>query len=145
MKTVFSILALSMLAVTASAADIQIKDAWARATPPKGMASAAYMKIENHSNAFDALVSVETKAAKRAEIHHTTMDDSGMMDMSEVDRVALDPKSYVVLEPGGFHVMLMGLTGPLQEGQDIALTLQFEKSGTQTVRVPVKPITYQGK
>jgi len=42
------------------------------------------------------------------------------------------------LQPGGFHVMLMGLTGPLEEGGHFPVTLTFERAGTVTVDVAVQ-------
>ena len=44
------------------------------------------------------------------------------------------------MKPGGAHIMLMGLTGPLKEGDTISVTLDFEKAGDVTVEAKVAPI-----
>ena len=41
------------------------------------------------------------------------------------------------MKPGGYHIMLMGLDAPLKEGDEIELTLTFEKAGDVKVKVPV--------
>jgi copper(I)-binding protein len=41
-------------------------------------------------------------------------------------------------------VMLMGLTHPLQPGQSVPMTLQFEKSGTREVDVAVGKVGATG-
>ena len=46
--------------------------------------------------------------------------------------------NLMVMGPGGYHVMLMGLNGPLVEGRAIEITLVFRDAGTMTVSVPVK-------
>jgi len=38
---------------------------------------------------------------------------------------------------GGHHVMFLGLNRPLQDGDEVQLTLEFEKAGDIAVTVPV--------
>ena len=52
---------------------------------------------------------------------------------------ALHVRVSVVFEPGGRHIMLMGLDTPLRAGQKIQLTLRFEHAGEARVSVPVEP------
>jgi copper(I)-binding protein len=65
--------------------------------------------------------------------------------MSAVDRLPLPAGKTVDLKPGGYHVMLMGLSGPLRAGDTVPLTLTIEdKAGKKTaleVKAPVKPLT----
>jgi periplasmic copper chaperone A len=44
----------------------------------------------------------------------------------------------VVLKPGSYHVMMIGLKKPLTVGEKIPLTLTFEKAGNISVTVPVQ-------
>jgi copper(I)-binding protein len=60
------------------------------------------------------------------------------MTMQEVDRVDLPAGTAVALQPGGYHIMLLGLAEPLTLGETIEVTLQFENAGEQTVEVPVR-------
>lgn len=52
-----------------------------------------------------------------------------MMGMKEVPSIALPAGEEVKLEPGGYHIMLIGLKGPIESGDDYLITLEFEKAG----------------
>ena len=67
----------------------------------------------------------------------TTMNMGGEMEMREVDGIDIVAGEPLVLEPGGYHVMLMELAAPLEVGTSISLTLVFEKAGEVTIDVPV--------
>ena len=43
----------------------------------------------------------------------------------------------VTLQPGGFHLMFMGLNQPLVEGEAVTVTLTFETAGEIDVVLPV--------
>lgn len=68
------------------------------------------------------------------------MDDHGgaMMGMREVEGIDLRAGSAVTLKPGGFHIMLMGLAGPIKEGDTIPVTLTFEQAGEMVVDAPAR-------
>jgi copper(I)-binding protein len=114
---------------------IELKNAWARATPGGAENVAAYLTIE--SPVTDRLVGVSTPVAKKAELHTMSMD-GGVMKMRPIDGIDVSPAHAVTLKPGGTHIMLLGLTHPLQQGQSFTLTLSFEKSGNQDVTVGVE-------
>lgn len=125
-----------------SPANIEIADSWARATVPNQSSSAAYFTISNMGGEADNLQSVSSPAAD-ASIHSTTMDQ-GVMRMRPVNSLRIASHSKVVLEPGGLHVMLMGLKHPLAEGSTIEVDLKFRKSGERKVTVAVRPATATG-
>jgi copper(I)-binding protein len=86
---------------------------------------------------------VSSPVAKVAEIHEMKMD-GGVMTMRAVDKLALPPRKTVDLSPSTYHVMLMGLSQPLKEGDSVPLTLVIEdKTGRHDVRVsaPVRALT----
>ena len=66
------------------------------------------------------------------------MDGGGAMTMQQVESIPLPAGETVRLEPGGYHIMLLELVEPLEEGQTFDLTLEFESSATQTVTVTVQ-------
>ena len=117
-----------------SHADIEIKNVWARATPPGSTMGGAYAVIE--SSREDELISVSTPAAQRAEMHATT-EESGTMRMRPVERVALAPNAPVKFEAGGLHLMLIGLHGPLVAGTRFPLTFEFRSAAPITVEAIV--------
>ena len=56
--------------------------------------------------------------------------DNGVMKMRPVEGgLEIKPGQTVQLDPGGYHVMLMGLKQPLKEGEHFKATLEFEKAG----------------
>jgi copper(I)-binding protein len=123
----------------ASLGDIAVTGAFARAAAAPGGASAAYMTL-NAASSPDRLVSAASPAAARVELHTHTLDAQGVARMMQVQAIEVAPGSPTELKPGGLHVMLMGLTAPLAEGQSIPLTLTFEKAGAVTLDVPVRAV-----
>ena len=67
----------------------------------------------------------------------TTMG-GGMMTMREVERIELPAGETVVLEPGGYHVMLLDLAAPLELGDTVEVTLTFEVAGDVVVTAEVR-------
>ncbi len=114
---------------------VEVKDAWARATPGKAENGAAYLTII--SAVADQLTEVSTPVAKQAEVHTMTME-GGVMKMRPLADVDLPANQPVTLKPGGTHIMLMGLTRPLKPGESFPLTLSFEKAGQREVTVAVE-------
>jgi periplasmic copper chaperone A len=64
--------------------------------------------------------------------------NGGMMQMREVDRIDIPAGGTVLLEPGGFHVMLLELQTPLVPGDTVDVTLTFELAGERTVTAEVR-------
>jgi copper(I)-binding protein len=118
-------------------AEIQVQDAYARSASPNAKSGAAFMLIQN-DGAADRLIAASTDAAKRAELHTHLQDTNGVMRMIHVEEGFEIPEGEMVaLQRGGKHVMLMGLTAPMVQGESITMTLTFEKAGDIVVEVPV--------
>jgi hypothetical protein len=130
-------LLLSAGGAMAQGGDVQVSNAWARATPGGAQTAAAYATLQ--SAAGDRLTGVATPAAQKAELHNMTIDN-GVMKMRAVDGIDLPAGQAVTLKPGGYHIMLTGLAKPLQEGQAFPLTLSFAKSPAREVTVTVQRV-----
>ena len=117
---------------------ITVESAWARASATVMRPAAAYLTIHN-SGAADTLVSAASPAARMVQIHRTSME-GGIVKMKQVTPLRIPPGGMIRMEPGGYHVMLMGLKRTLEPGRQISITLNFEKAGAITVKVPVKPM-----
>ncbi|HJV60493.1 MAG TPA: copper chaperone PCu(A)C [Albitalea sp.] len=115
---------------------IAIEGAYARATAPGQPAGGAFLQLDNHGSA-DRLVAASAPVSRSAELHVSRMEGD-VMRMRQVDAIDLPAGQSVQLAPGGTHIMLMGLKGPLTEGQHFPLTLRFEKAGEVTVDVTVR-------
>ena len=139
--------ALALATLTAAAhsfkvGNITIGHPYARPSIPGQQVGGGYLKLVN-GGAADRLVSAATPAAASVEIHSMTMDGD-VMRMHPVDAIELPSGATVKLQPGGYHLMLMGLKAPLKAGDRIPLTLKFEKAGKVVVTVNVevpKPAT----
>ena len=131
-------LAVCIIALPAIAEDLLIIDPYARAASPTAMAGGTFMTISNTTEIDDRLIAASTDAAKRVELHTHIEDGEGVMRMVEVeDGFAVPAGGEAVLKRGGLHIMMMGLTRPLVQGESITLVLTFENAGDITVAVPI--------
>ena len=116
---------------------IHVMEVWARATVPSAEVGATYFIVHNKGDDTDVLIRVESPVAKKAEMHTSVMQGD-VMKMEKLDVVEVTADSPVVFEPGGHHVMLMGLDDPLIEGESFPMTLVFEKAGPVEVTVAIR-------
>jgi periplasmic copper chaperone A len=125
------------LGAVAQTQTIEVQHPWARATPPGAKSAAVYLTIVNHGSTDDHLVSVVTLAAGKAELHETT-NANGVMGMRPAGVVPIKAGASLVLKPGGYHIMLTELKQPLVEGENVPITLTFEKAGTVSATATVE-------
>lgn len=121
---------------------LKIDQSWARASAGPARNSAAFMMIHNGGDA-DRLISAAGDVSDRVELH-THLMEGNVMKMRQVEAIEVPAKGMATLQPGGFHVMLIGLHEPLKEGDSFPLTLTFEKAGEVTIEVPVQAIGSMG-
>lgn len=104
----------------------------ARVGAPTGPNAALYFSVTNEGGVSDRLIGASTDVAERVEIHETTMDDDGTMGMRSVTGIDAAGDETVVLEPGGLHVMLIGVDR-LEEGEQVDVTLHWDEAGDMGV------------
>jgi len=135
--------ALSLSALPALA-EINFDAPYARASSPAAQVGAAFMVITNSSDTDDRLISASTDAAKRVELH-THVITAGIAKMMEVEEGFVVPAhGEVLLQRGGYHVMMMGLTAPFVQGENITLNLVFEIAGEVTLVVEIDNARMEG-
>ena len=118
-------------------AEINFRDPYARASSPAARVGAAFMVITNTGAEADRLISATTDAAKRVELHTHIITD-GVAKMMEVEEGFVVPANgEVLLQRGGYHVMMMGLTAPFVQGETITLNLVFEVAGEVALEVTI--------
>lgn len=98
---------------------------------------AFYFTIKNNGEESDRLVKVETDMAEVVEIHDVKMDGGVMKMQPQHDGVEIPAGEEVVLKPGSYHVMMIGLTESLIDGEEFTATLYFEHAGEVEVVVPI--------
>lgn len=127
---------------------VVLEDGWVKAAE-SGM-SAAFGEVVNSTGADVTVVSVSTPASTSTELHETVQDDAGQMVMREKEGgFTVAAGESLSLAPGGNHLMLMGLVGPLQAGDEVDLTLTLADGTSVDATVPVKDYsganeTYEG-
>jgi len=125
-------------ALPAVAEGIMVKDAYARAATPFAKTGAAFMMIMNHSDQDDRLINATAGVAKRVELHtHKDMGEGVMQMMHVPEGFTVAAGEMLMLQRGGKHVMMMGLTETFDQDKVIEITLTFEKAGELVVEVPV--------
>jgi copper(I)-binding protein len=129
--------AAALVACSGSAGTPQIRDAWAR-PGAAGAESAAYLTITGPTGQGDALLTASSPAADMVQLHEVTTDTDGMTGMHHIDRLDVPAGQTVRLEPGGYHLMLMGLTSELAVGGTIELMLVFERAGSFVVQAEIR-------
>ena len=130
-----------ILACTSAMSAVTATDAWVRGTVPSQDTTGAFMTLTSTEDA--KLVGVSTPIAKIAEVHQT-MNHGGMMHMEATPSLALPKGKPVALQPGGYHVMLMGVKGPVKADTKVPLTLTIEDAkghrSSVTVEATVRPL-----
>lgn len=124
---------------------IEVADVWAR----PGMAGeggmghqagtgAVFMTLDNQGHESDRLLSARTDVAQAVEIHETTIKGDVARMQQVTGGIEIPAQGQIVLKPGGYHVMLIGLLHDLLVGDRFLLTLTFEKSDDVTLQVEVR-------
>ena len=99
---------------------------------------AVFMKLANEGREADRLIGGQTDVAQVVEIHETVMDGEMMKMQMLADGLEVPAKGEVTLKPGGYHIMLIDMQRDLEVDDTFTLKLQFEKSGTITVKPRVR-------
>jgi copper(I)-binding protein len=132
MKTVTFAAIATLLPFAAFAHDgMHVNDTYARSANP--MTGAVFMQLENHRDVPCNLQAATSDVAERVELHSHTEED-GVMKMGKIEGgIDIPAHETHMLERGGDHVMLLGLTRPLKDGDSFDLTLDFGDCGSKTV------------
>jgi copper(I)-binding protein len=134
---------------------IEIEDVWARPAmamkettesseggagmgQPMPGTGAVFMLLRNRGLEADRLVGGQTDVANVVEIHETVMEGEVMKMQMLTNGLEVPAKGEVLLKPGGYHIMLIGMQRDLAVGDTFTLELQFEKSGILTVEPEVR-------
>ena len=120
--------------------NLVITQAWSRATPGGAQVAGGYLTIENRGSLPDRLLSGSTDAARKVEIHEMALD-KGIMTMRPIEGgLFIEAGKTVKFEPGGRHLMFIGLAAPFREGEQVSVSLAFESAGKVTVPFAVQGI-----
>jgi copper(I)-binding protein len=119
---------------------IEVRDVWARPAMPgggmeagQGMGAAGtgavFMRLINNGRQADRLVAGRTDVAEVVEIHETVMEGDVMKMQMLADGLEIPAQGEVLLQPGGYHVMLIGLQRDLAVGDRLSSNWSLWKAG----------------
>lgn len=119
---------------------IEVSEPWIREAPPTATVMAAYMNIKNTSEEDLALVSAECEFYETIELHSTVMDGD-IARMVKQEQLDLPKGTEVSLEPGGLHIMLIGVKQRPVAGDQVKILLNFSDESQKEIIAEVKKIT----
>jgi len=140
---IFVALAFSAVAQDYTSKGITVVSPWARATPGGAKVGGAYLELKAAAGKGDRLIAAKSPAAGSVEIHSHVME-GGVARMRRVDAIEIAGGKSVMLQPGGYHIMLIDLKQPLKQGDRLKLTLVFETAGEIEVEATVEAIGSMG-
>ena len=124
-------------AMAAGAADsVSVADPYVRLMPPGANATGAFMTLKNGGDKNAKLVTAESAAAKSVELH-SHVNDGGVMRMRQVPAIEIKAKGETALQPGSYHIMLIG-PAAMKEGDKVAIKLNFDDGSSKQVDAVVK-------
>jgi hypothetical protein len=139
-----ALLAAPALAHEFTAGDLLIDHPHIAQPAASAKAAGGFLTITNRGTTPDRLIGAESAIAARVEVHESAVDANGVGTMTRVEAIDLPPGATVELKHGGYHIMFMGLTAPLTEGEMHKATLIFEEAGRVEVEFSIDPALGQG-
>ena len=106
------------------AENVSVSNAYVTALIPGQEVSAGYMTLTNSGDEDAVLVSFSSSAANMVHLHETT-SANGMMSMTAVDELVIPAGTSLAMEPGGKHLMIMGVDKQAFAGESIDLQINF--------------------
>jgi hypothetical protein len=137
--------ALAFLSVPASAQDykvgaLEITRPWTRATPATAQSGGGFLTVTNKGTTADRLIAARSTASDKVEVHEMRMDGN-VMRMRELEKgLEIPAGATVMLKPGGYHIMFMGLKAPFAKDARVPVTLVFEKAGSIDIVLDVEAL-----
>lgn len=121
----------------AATAQIDFTNVWVRSTVPSAQVNAGYFTMRNNSSRDLKVARLEAGGFGLVEAHEMVQED-GMMSMRRIDELVIPAQGTLELKPGGKHLMLMKREIPVNEGDEIPLTIYFESGETLELLATVK-------
>lgn len=120
--------------------DLEISGPFTRATLPGAKVGGGFLTILNKGETADRLVSASSPAAKEVQLHEMKMEGEVMQMRQLENGIEIPAGSTVTLQPGGLHIMFMGLAAPFAQGTTVPVTLTFEKAGSVEITLAVEAV-----
>lgn len=123
-----------------AATAVTVSDPWVKAAD--GGMTGVFGTLTNESDAEIRIVSAESSVSSGAELHEVTANEAGEMVMQPKEGgFVLAAGGTHELTPGGDHIMLMDVGGPLEPGEEITVTLTAQDGSSVTFTAPARSYT----
>lgn len=113
---------------------IVLSEGWSPPTPPITNVAAFYFTMRNGTAIADSLLAASADACAEMEIHESVLTDD-VMSMGELPGVPIAADETIVFGPNGLHLMCLGVAEPVEAGDSIAVTLEFERAGSRQLEI----------
>jgi copper(I)-binding protein len=111
------------------AAAVTVADPWVK-TAESGM-TAVFGTFSTTGSTPVTVVSAQTSASPRTELHEVVAGADGAMTMRpKDDGFVIEPGAPRVLAPGGDHIMIMDLASPIRPGDQVDVTISLSDGST---------------
>jgi copper(I)-binding protein len=116
---------------------LKIGHPWSRPNPPGAPTAAGYLTVINTGRQADVLLGGSSPMASKVEVHQMTMTGGIMRKRPVAGGLPIAPGQAVKLEPGGYHLMLIGPRRPFKVGDHVPVTLRFQKAVAVNIELDV--------
>ena len=139
MKTLLSLFLLFTLGsgLQAQESPLRVEDPWLREAPPSARVLGLFMQLHNAGDRELVIQEATSPVCERVEIHRTVVED-GVARMIAQPELRLAPGETISLEPGSYHLMLIGPTRPLLAGDEVELQIRYNDDQELAILVPVR-------
>ena len=114
-----------------------LSGAWIRALPTGSRMTAGFGTLHNPGQTAIQIVSFSSPSFGEVSLHRTELVD-GVSKMREVPSLSIDAGSGIVLEPGGYHLMLMMPAEEIQPGHTVTIEMAAADGRSFSFAIPVK-------
>ena len=133
-----TLLVIALCATGCTPADpIDINNAWLRPPAPGLSVAAGYFDIANRGDTPIDLIGARSDSVGTIEIH-THIHNGDVMQMRQLDTVALPPEQTVSFTSGGLHLMVFEFNDVTSN--PLPITLQFSNGSQRTVAFEVRDL-----
>jgi copper(I)-binding protein len=141
-RTVISLLLAGMSVATSAygnqAEHVNATHAWVRLLPGD-LPAGGYVILQNMADKPAMLVSASSGDYADVMLHQSTMESSGMSQMTMVDRLDIPARGTTVLAPAGYHLMLTNATRALKPGNVVDVKFHFADGSVLDAHFLVRP------
>lgn len=139
MKALLSLFLLLALPLNLPAGDspLRVEEPWVREAPPTARVLGLFMQLHNAGERELVIQGASSPLCERVEIHRTVLED-GVARMIPQPELRLAPGETLSLEPGSYHLMLIGPRQALREGDRIEVLIRYDDDQEQTIQAPVR-------